>query len=138
MATELRALLKDLSPSLAEGKYCMGTFDEAQMMGLAGYLKYIVGIFREKEGITAIFSDAIAEEMKLYTSVKFGGPFALITLQVLAPFASVGVLAKITGALAADGISVEAYSAYYHDYLLVPYEMREKALAALKKLQKSA
>ncbi|MCX6770924.1 MAG: ACT domain-containing protein [Candidatus Micrarchaeota archaeon] len=133
---ELKLLLRSLSPSLSEGIYCIGTFDEAQMMGLAGYLKHITCIYREDEGITAVFSSGIEEEMKLYTSAKISGPFALITLGVVSPLLSVGLLAKITGALAEKGIPVNAYSAYYHDHLLVPYDKREAALDALKKLQK--
>ena len=135
---ELKSLLRSLSPSISDGKYCMGTFDEAQMMGLAGYIKYIVGIFRENEGLTAVFSDEIMEEMALYTSAKIAGPFALITLGVVSPLASVGLLAAITGALAKEGVPVNAYSAFYHDHLLVPYDKREAALSALKKLQKIA
>jgi hypothetical protein len=133
---EIRLLLHSLSPSLSEGRYCIGTFDEAQLMGLAGYLKYIIGIFREKEGITAVFSDEIREEMALYTSTKIAGPFAQITLGVVSPLLSVGLLSKVTESLANEGIACNVCSAFYHDHLLVPYEKREAAMAALKKLQK--
>jgi uncharacterized protein len=135
---DLKTLLRTLEPALEQGKYCMGTFDESQIMGIAGYLQYIAGIFREKEGITAIFSDEVRREMSLYTETKIEGPFALITLRVISPLLSVGLLAKITDALAKEGIPANAFSAYYHDHILVPYEKRDEALAALKKLQKSA
>jgi len=138
MADELKQLLRSLSPSLPDGKYCIGTFDEAQMMGLANYLQYIICIFREKEGLTAVFEEKAREQLSIYTEKKFEGPFALITLQANSPLLSVGLLAKVTGALAAEGIACNAFSAFHHDHLLVPFELREKALAALKKLQKSA
>ena len=135
---ELKSLLRSLSPSISDGKYCIGTFDEAQMMGLAGYLKYIVGIFREREGITAIFSEEAKEALSVYTSTKRQGGFALITLGVISPLLSVGLLARVTEALAREKIPVNAFSGYYHDHLLVPYDKREAALNALKKLQKTA
>ncbi|MBU0590574.1 ACT domain-containing protein, partial [Candidatus Micrarchaeota archaeon] len=50
---------------------------------------------------------------------------------------AVGFLAKITTALAAKGISMNAYSAYHHDHLLVPFERKEEAMEILDKLSKS-
>ncbi len=47
---------------------------------------------------------------------------------------AVGFLAKIAAALAADGISVNAYSAYHHDHLLVPFERKDDAMKALLRL----
>ena len=138
MATDIRALLKNLAPSLAEGKYLVGTFPEAQMMGLASYLSYIICIFREEEGITAVFREEAKESLALYTSKKMEGPFALITLKVVSPLQSIGLLARVTAALAKEGIACNAFSAYHHDHLLVPYEKKDAALSALKNLQKSA
>ena len=128
-------------------------------MSVANYLSYIVGIYREEEGLTLVFSDEIKEEMEsISQDVHFAserkmhqtsgvstpdaekvlGPFALITLKVNSGLFAVGLLASVTGALAKEGIPVNAFSAYHHDHLLVPYEKKDAALAALKKLQKSA
>lgn len=138
MADELRALLSSLSPSLSEGKYFIATFPEAQMMGLANYLQHIICIFREKEGLSAVFGEAAREPLSIYTEKKIEGPFALITLEVNSSLLSVGLLARVSAALAKEGIACNAFSAYHHDHLLVPYEKRDQALAALKKLQKGA
>ena len=138
MADDLRSILKSLSPRLNEGKYFMGTFSEAQMMGLAGYLQYIVCIFRESEGITAVFREEAKDAMSRYTDRKMEGPFALITLDVVSSLFSVGLLARVADSLAKEKIPCNAFSAYHHDHLLVPYDKREAALAALKKLQKTA
>jgi uncharacterized protein len=138
MADDSRALLKNLSPSLAAGKYFVGTFPEAQMMGLASYLSYIICIFREEEGLTAVFRQEAKEELARYTEKKMEGPFALITLQVNSSLLTVGLLASVAGALAKEGIACNAFSAYHHDHLLVPYEKKDAALVALKKLQTSA
>ena len=138
MAENIGALLKSLSPALAEGKYFFGTFSEAQMMGLASYLSYIICIFRESEGLTAVFRQEAKEELARYTEKRMEGPFALITLQANSPLFSVGLLARVSGALEKEGIACNAFSAYHHDHLLVPFEKKEAALVALKNLQKSA
>jgi len=134
---DLKRLLRSLSPALSEGKYFIGTFPEAQMMGLANYLQHIICIFREKEGLTAVFEEAAQEPLSIYTEKKIEGPLALITLGVQSPLMSVGLLARVTDALAREGIACNAFSAYHHDHLLVPYEKRDQALAALKKLQRN-
>ena len=132
--TDLRALLKNLQPVLDEKKYSIGTFDEAQLMGIANYIQYVIGIFREEEGITVIFSEEINDEMRRYTEKKLEGPFAKITMKVNSSLFAVGLLAKITECLAKENIPVNAFSAYCHDHILVPYGSGAKALAALKKI----
>lgn len=136
--SELAGLLKGLQPTPSEGKYCIGTFDEAQLMGIANYLPHIIGIFRESEGITVIFSEEAASALEIYTDKKMEGPFALIALKASSSLFSIGLLAKVTDALAKEGIACNAFSAYHHDHLLVPYEKKDAALAALLKLQKTA
>jgi hypothetical protein len=134
----LPLLLKSLQPRLSNGKYCIGTFDEAQLMGIANYLPHIFGIFRESEGITVVFADEAKPALEAYTDKKIEGPFALITLKVESPLSSVGLLAAVTAALAKEGIACNAFSAYHHDHLLVPHGKRDAALAALKKLEAQA
>lgn len=134
----LRQLLRNLSPGLSEGKCWVGTFSESQVMGLSGYLQYIICIFREKEGLTAVFQEEVKGELERYTEKKIEGPFALITLQVDSRLMAVGLLAKVSETLAKEKIPANAFSAYFHDHLLVPYEKKDAALAELKKLQKSS
>jgi hypothetical protein len=136
MAKDLRALIRGLQPAIREGKCFIGTFPESQIMGLANHLDSIICIFREKEGLTAVFMEEAKEALSLYTERKIEGPFALITLGVESPLSSVGLLAAVSAALAKEGIACDAFSAYFHDHLLVPYEKREAAIAALKKLEK--
>lgn len=126
-----------MKPTLAKGKFYMASVDESELMTLAGYVDYITDIFREKEGISIVFSEDIREEMEELTKEKISGPFALITLDVYSDPMAVGFLAKITEALAKEKISVNAFSAYHHDHLLVPYERKEDTLKTLEKLQES-
>lgn len=134
--SNLRELLRNMKPTLAKEKYYMASIDESELMTLAGYLDYITDIFREKEGLSIIFSEEIKEEMEGLTEKKIAGPFAFITLGVYSDLMAVGFLAKITEALAKEKISMNAFSAYHHDHLLVPYERKEDAIKALGKLQK--
>ena len=124
---------KNLLPALSGGKYFIGTFSEAQMMGLANYLPHIICIFREEEGLTAVFEEAAREPLSIYTGKKIQGPFALITFRAQTSLEDVGVTAGFSAALAAAKIPANVFAAYHHDHVLVPYDKREAALAALKK-----
>jgi hypothetical protein len=130
--SDLETLLKEMAPSLDEGRYHMLSVDESQLMALASYLNHIISIYREEEGLSIVFSEDILEEMESISEEEAAGPFALITLEVNSDLMAVGFLAKITGALAKEGISVNAFSAYHHDHLLVPHDSAERAMRALK------
>ncbi len=137
MATisNLKELLKKMKPTLQEEKYYIAAVDKSQLFGLAGYMQYIVCVYLEEEGLTVVFTEPLLQIIEQATEEKVAGPFALITLSVNSDLMAVGFLAKISGALAKEEISVNAFSAYYHDHLLVPYEKRNAAMKALKKLQ---
>ena len=124
---------KKLLPALSGGKYFIGTFSEAQMIGLANYLSYIICIFREDEGLTAVFREEAKGELARYTEKKMEGPFALITFRAETSLQDVGVTAEFSTALARAKIPANVYAGYHHDHVLVPFELREAALAALKK-----
>lgn len=93
-----------------------------------------VGLFYEVEGITLIVPKAAA--------IARGWPYTYecrqITLTVHSSLEAVGFLAAITQALAAEQISVNAMSAYYHDHLFVPAEKAEQAFSCLQQLSTSA
>jgi hypothetical protein len=131
----LDELLKDMQPKIAKTKYFMASVGEGELMALSGYLQYIICIYREKEGLTIVFEEEIHDEMAGMTE-KMAGPFALITLNVYSDLMAVGFLAKITSALMKEKISANAFSAYHHDHLLVPWERKEDALKALERLRK--
>ncbi|MCP4646688.1 MAG: ACT domain-containing protein [bacterium] len=131
---DLGKLLKGMKPEFVGGKYFLASVPESEIMVIANYLDYITCIYREEEGLTLVFSEEIQEEMGGISEEKVAGPFALITLSVNSDLFAVGFLAKITGALAKEGISVNAFSAYFHDHLLVPYERKKDAMKVLEKL----
>jgi len=126
----------ELLPELLEGKYFLAAVDGSQLMTIANYLSYIMGIFREDEGLSIVFREEIKEEMESISEKGAAGPFALITLAVHSNLFSVGLLAAVTAVFAKEKIPCNAISAFHHDHLLVPYEKKEAALAILKKMQK--
>ncbi|NYZ74528.1 ACT domain-containing protein [Candidatus Micrarchaeota archaeon] len=133
--SDLKKLLKNLQPKMAKTRYFMASVGESELMMLANYLDYITCIYREEEGLTVVLEEGIKEEIAGLTE-KMAGPFALITLNVYSDLMAVGFLARISEALAKEKISINAFSAYHHDHLLVPWERRKDAMDALKRLQK--
>ncbi len=72
--SDLKALIKGMKPSLSGAEYYFGSFDEGMLMGLADYLDYIKGIFKEGEGLSVIFSGEAKEEISQLTEKKVEGP----------------------------------------------------------------
>ena len=81
-----------------------------------------------------VFSEPLKSIVEKMTDIPVSDPFAFISLRVHSDLMAVGLLAAITKVLAAKGISVNAFSAYFHDHLLVPYDRRQDAMDALKSL----
>jgi hypothetical protein len=132
--SDLGQLMRDMKPNLREGRYFIASIDESQLMSIVNYLNYLVNIFREDEGFSLVFSEEILEEMKSISKEEPAGPFAWITLDVYSDLMAVGFLARITEALAKEKISVNAFSAYHHDHLFVPYEKKDGTIRILNDL----
>ncbi len=128
-------LLKSINPKLVEGKYFFARVSESQLFSLAGLLRDILCVFREEEGLAIVFSEEVKNQVASLSDEKIVGPFALISLTVKSDLFAVGFLARVTNALAKEKISANAFSAYSHDHLLVPFDKKEAALNALKKLR---
>ena len=62
---------------------------------------------------------------------KVEGGFRLVTLDIELPWNVVGFLARVTGLLAAAGVSVGALSAFSRDHLLIKQDDLGKALRVL-------
>ncbi len=116
----LEDLLRDLDPALDADEFVFCSVPE-----IAGHP---VCVFREREGITLVLRRAEAERL----GVTFTFPCRMITLNVHSSLEAVGLLAALTAALAARGISVNAVSAYYHDHLFVPVARAEEAFEAIR------
>jgi hypothetical protein len=132
----LSELLRNMEPRLSDGKFFMASVRKSQTMALASYFEYVLCMYREKEGVTIVFSDEIGDEIAKLTGAPLVGPLALITLDVYSDLMAVGFIHSVTGALAKERISVNVFSAYHHDHLLVPYERKDDAMKVLKELQR--
>lgn len=125
--TTLATLLRSLKPQLHSERFVFCTLP-ALPDNISGAAP--VSLFYEAEGVTLIVPKARA--------IAQGWPYTYdcrqITLTVHSSLEAIGLLAAVTTALAAEGISVNPVSAYYHDHLFVPADRAEEAMACLNKL----
>lgn len=122
---DLPVLLADLSPALRPTPVVYAVADEVPP-GTA-----VFATVREREGLTLVLDRDEAERAGLaYDHVA-----AMITLTVHSSLEAVGLTAAVSRVLAAAGISCNVIAGAHHDHLLVPWERREDALAALHALQ---
>ena len=87
-------------------------------------------LVREDEGAAVVLD----EESAARAGAPPGEPFARITLRVHSDLLAVGLIAAVSGRLAAAGIPVNPFAGLRHDHLLVPWRDRERALAELRAL----
>jgi uncharacterized protein len=120
--TELSVLLAGMNPVLADEEFVFCSFPKAVPLELAP-----IGSFREPEGTTAI----VPREVARRAGVPYIFPCRMISLTIHSALTAVGLLAAISRKLAAQGISINAVSAYYHDHLFVPVERAEDAMRIL-------
>ncbi|MFH1285763.1 MAG: ACT domain-containing protein [Candidatus Micrarchaeota archaeon] len=124
---DLKKLLKKMEPKLAKGEFVFCSVSEKKMRALE--LKSVLE-FKEKEGVTLVLEKKTADA----NALEYSGVWALITLSVYSDLNAVGLLAKVTGALARAGIPANLVSAYHHDHVFVPRAKAKKALKALEVL----
>ena len=128
--TDLQTLIASMKPALHAQPYVFCSIDQTVFAGLP----FIpLGTFHEREGVTIIATRKLASD----SGLEFDMTWACITLEVHSSLSAVGFLALIATRLASAGISVNPVSAFHHDHLFVPWEMRERALAELIELSRS-
>ncbi len=123
--TDLATLLRTMRPELQPGTYVFCNFPDCLPDGARPLMT-----FREREGITAILEQSQAEALGI--AAVF--PSAWITLNVHSALEAVGLLAAVARELAANGISSNAVSAYYHDHLFVPVADGPRVVEILQRL----
>ena len=124
--TNLAALLRHMTPHLHSETFVFCTLPPQATLNLTIQPRCT---FQETEGTTLLVTraEAIAQWPYTYECRQ-------ITLKIHSSLEAVGFLAAITTALAAQGISVNPVSAYYHDHLFVPVDQAEGAIACLQAL----
>lgn len=127
--TALQALLAGMEPVLDDALYVFAVdVPEAQRAQLQPRM-----VFEEAEGTTLIVEKAQADA----ADITYAFACRRITLTVHSALEAVGFLARITRHLAANGISTNAVSAFYHDHLFVPESRADEAVALLEALAQS-
>lgn len=122
----LNALLHQMTPEVHPQVFTYCCFPDRQLPpGLTP-----VGTFHEAEGLTAIVPLQQAQALGLPHQFEC----RMVTLTVHSALDAVGFLARISAALAAEGIACNVVSAFHHDHLFVPQDRLEAAVKALRLL----
>ncbi|MCB0353998.1 MAG: ACT domain-containing protein [Bdellovibrionales bacterium] len=122
----IEILLSNLDPQMSEQIYLFCTLTEEQFSEVSLTPQ---AFFREEEGVTLVIR---AEDENKVSGTCFY-PSRMITLRVHSSLEGVGLLAALTKALAAEQISVNAFSGFYHDHLFVKEEEAKSALEILQR-----
>lgn len=122
---DLEHLLRNMDPILEDEElvFCSLPPNQADE-----YLSVSQGYYVEREGITLILGKHLAD----LNGLDYDLVFKRIILSVYSSLEAVGFLSRITEVLAAQGLSVNVISAYYHDYLYLKSSQAESALEILK------
>jgi hypothetical protein len=90
----------------------------------------VAALIEEGEGTTAVVT--VAEAQRCGWPVEFEAGW--LTLAVHSALDAVGLTAAVSRALAERGIPCNVLAGYHHDHLLVPFDRRDEAIAALDAL----
>lgn len=122
--TDLDTLIKNMQPILEDEElvFCSLSPPRAEE-----YFVLCQGYYVEREGITVIIGKHLADLRDLAYDLVF----KRITMNIHSSLAAVGLLARITEVLAAQGFSVNVVSAYYHDHLYIQSDQAQAALETL-------
>lgn len=124
--TDLRVLLANALPTLAEGEW---VFVSVTDPATTAKLKALC-TFRETEGVSVICRKEDGETAGL----PYDGTYRQITLAIQSSLQAVGFLAAVATALARAGIPCNAVAAFHHDHLFVPAERAAEAVGLLRTL----
>jgi hypothetical protein len=88
---------------------------------------------REHEGITLVISTELAKRHGVDTTEQF----RMISLRVASDLHAVGLTAAFARALGEEAIPANVLAGYFHDHILVPAAMADRAMATLTELSRT-
>jgi hypothetical protein len=124
--TDLDAILASLVPMVQADAAVYATVDAQAAASLP-----TLATIREEEGTTVVLRRADADAAGL----SYDLVLAWITLNVHTALEGVGLTAAFSRALADAGIPCNVLAGYFHDHILVPEELADDALTALRALR---
>jgi uncharacterized protein len=122
---KLDRLLKKMKPALNEGDYVFCTRKDMK----AFVFDDIIMAFKEKEGITIILEQQVADRLQF----EYSFVAKWITLTVHSSLEAVGLTAAFSKALTEENISCNVVAGYFHDHIFVNKKDFKKALIVLNK-----
>ena len=128
---DLNQLLKHMKPYLVPEKLVFITLDNDQ---LETHIHASIAMVREEEGITLVLPQSYADDRTL----SYDGTYRQISLTVQSALEGFGLVAAFATALANHGVPANVFAGYYHDHILVPENLAEKAIHALQELSRQA
>ncbi len=94
-------------------------------------IDYVFCLAQDKDEVTAIMEECQLQNINFVYCEK---SFRLIEVAVAKPFVTVGFLAQITTSMAESGINVLVVSTFSKDYILIRWDVSDKAICILKSL----
>ncbi len=126
MTTHLHTLLAGLDPHLRPGVHVFASVAPGTVLDVEP-----IASMAEDEGRTVVLPEVDARRMGLPVEFRC----AWITLRVASSLSAVGLVARVTSALAAHGISVNPVAGFHHDHLFVPHDRADDAMRVLTALR---
>lgn len=126
--TDIKTLLKDMTPKLHKGTYVFCTVTDLKDIDVSK----LVSLFLEEEGWTIILEKSQADLLNLSYSYES----AWITLTIHSSLDAVGLTAAFSAALSKALISCNVVAAYYHDHIFVNQKDAALAMSVLEGLSK--
>lgn len=127
IASTANAMIGGMTPTLVAGEVAFCTVTE--VADLPPLLPYALAVFRELEGVSLVMP------LDRHPDPANAVPMRQITLNVYSSLEGVGLTAAVATALAGEGIPCNMIAAFHHDYVFVPQDKSEEAMACLLGLQ---
>lgn len=126
--TDLSDVLQSLKISCDDKKYGFASVEKIMDVNDS-----VLGVFKEKEGITVFAEEFYFKEK----NIQYEGPFAKLTIEIHTSLELVGLTAILANKLAEHNISANVVAAFFHDHIFVQYDLRDQAIDSLMSLKKS-
>ena len=130
--SDAREMISRMEPVPQPGEFIFCSTADPAIFGAA--LPVAMASLREAEGMSLVLPRDAAESF----GFDDGIPMRCITLMVFSALDGVGLTAAVASALAAQGIPCNMMAGFHHDHIFVPSGMEDRAIAALRTLQRDA